>query len=145
MDFDSRNIYVYIIKIFDVLIAVISLAVSLWLFDKLRGESVYLSDLLQMKINIVNIISLSLYLLLYNVTLHSMEIYNNKRIFGWKNPGFIEEYREVSKVVLASTSLLLVVPVIFQRANISKDVILIFATLTCLLTFFVRSAARKLV
>src|SRR5215471_18587916 len=102
MDFDSRNIYVYIIKIFDVIISVISLAVSLWLFDQLRGESVNFSDLLQMKVNIMNIILLSLYLLMYNITLHSMEIYNNKRIFGWRNPGFLEEYREVSKIVLAS-------------------------------------------
>ena len=145
MNVDSRNIYIYIIKIFDVIISVISLAISLWIFDRSRGESVNFSELLQMKINIINIISLSLYLLMYNIVLHSMEIYNNKTIFGWRKSGFIEEYREVSKIVLASASLLLVVTVVFQRTNISKDVILIFAIITCLLTFIVRSAARKLV
>src|SRR5215831_10926192 len=114
MNVDSKNIYVYIIKIFDVIISIMSLGISLWISDRSRGASVNFSELLQMKINIINIISLSLYLLMYNIVLHSMEIYNNKTIFGWRKLGFIKEYREVSKIVLASASLLLVVTVVFQ-------------------------------
>lgn len=140
MNVDSRSIYLYIIKISDVVISIASLAMSLWVCDMLQGRYISLSDLLQIKINMINIISLSMYILMYNITLHSMEIYEHKRIRGWR-----EEYRYISKIVLASSSLLLIITVLFQRGNISKDVILIFSIFTCMLTFLSRFTTQKIV
>lgn len=138
MNIDGRNIYIYIIKISDVIISIVSLAMSLWIFDLLHGRSISLSDLLHIKINMINIIALSIYALIYNITLHSMEIYEYKRIQGWR-----EEYSYISKIVLASSALLLIVTVIFQRGNISKDVILIFSVFTFILTFLSRFVTQK--
>lgn len=138
MNIDGRNIYIYIIKISDVIISIVSLAMSLWVFDLLHGRSISLSDLLHIKINMINIVALSIYALIYNITLHSMEIYEYKRIQGWR-----EEYSYISKIVLASSALLLIVTVIFQRGNISKDVILIFSVFTFILTFLSRFVTQK--
>src|SRR5262245_11542017 len=94
MNTDNRNIYTYITKISDILISIVSLSMSLWICELLRGQYISFPDLLHLKINIINIVSLSSYILIYNVTLHSTEIYNYKRIQGWR-----EEYRYISKIV----------------------------------------------
>src|SRR3989442_2092779 len=140
MNIDSRNIHIYITKISDIIISIISLSMSLWIYELLHGQYISLPDLLHIKINMINIISLLVYLLIYNITLHSMEIYDQKRTQGWR-----EEYRYISKIVLASSSLLLITTVAFQRGNISKDVVLIFSIFTCILTFLGRFVAQKFV
>src|SRR5207249_4390544 len=121
-------------------ISILSLSMSLWVYELLHGQYISFHDLLHVKINMLNMISLLVYLLMYNVTLHSMEIYDQKRKQGWR-----DEYRYVSKIVLSSSSLLLITTVIFQRGNISKDVILIFSIFTCMLTFFGRFVTQKFV
>jgi len=136
----SRNIYIYIVKISDIIISVVSLSMSLWIYELLHGQYISLPDLLHIKINMINIISLLVYILVYNITLHSIEIYDHRRIQGWR-----EEYRYISKIVLASSSLLLITTVTFQRGNISKDVILIFSIFTCILTFLGRFVTQKFV
>ena len=140
MNIDSRNIHIYITKISDIIISIISLSMSLWIYELLHGQDISLPDLLHIKIKMINIISLLVYLLIYNITLHSIEIYDHKRIQGWR-----EEYRHISKIVLASSSLLLIIMVTFQRGNISKDVILIFSIFTCILTFLGRFVTQKFV
>src|SRR5215471_12279206 len=140
MNIDNKNTYTYIEKISDILISIVSLSMSLWIYELLHGQYISFPDLLHLKINMINILSLSSYMLIYNITLHSMEIYNYKRIRGWR-----EEYRYISKIVFASSSLLLIVTVIFQRSSISKDVILIFSIFTCILTFLDRLVTQKFV
>lgn len=139
MSIYSRNIYIYIIKIYYIVISIVSLAMSLWIYDLLHGIYISISDLLQIKINMINIASLSIYILLYNITLHFMEIYEYKRMRVWR-----DKYRYISKIVLASSSLLLIITVLFQRGNISKDVILIFSIFTFILTFLSRFVTQKL-
>src|SRR5256885_1673168 len=92
MTIDSRNIHIYITKISDIIISVVSLSMSLWIYELLHGQYISLPDLLHIKIKMINIISLLAYLLIYNITLHSIEIYDHKRIQGWR-----EEYRHISK------------------------------------------------
>src|SRR5262245_3718448 len=140
MNIDSKNMYLYIIKISDIIISVFSLSMSLWIYEFLHGQYITLSNLLHMKTNMINILSLSVYMLFYNITLHSIGIYDYQRAQAWR-----ADYRYVSKIVLASSSLLLIISVIFQRGNISKDAILIFSLFTCILTFLGRLATRRFV
>ena len=58
MTIDSRNIHIYITKISDIIISVVSLSMSLWIYELLHGQYISLPDLLHIKIKMINIISL---------------------------------------------------------------------------------------
>src|SRR5262249_11085108 len=140
MNIDSKNMYLYIIKISDIIIAILSLSVSLWIYDLLLGQYITLSNLFQIKTNMINILSLSVYIFIYNITLHSIGIYDYPRGHPWS-----VDYIYISKIVLVSSSLLLIITVLFQRGNIIKDVILIFSVFTCIFTFLGRLTTQKFV
>jgi exopolysaccharide biosynthesis polyprenyl glycosylphosphotransferase len=133
----KRQFLVACLKIFDIAMMLIALAMSLWIRELFDGQILSLWDLLQMKIKLENFIALLVFVPIYHVVLLSTRLYDSRRLLAGQG-----EWKDICKAVLVGTILLLTIAVIFQRGNVNKEVVLLFGVLSCVLTCLGRYIIR---
>ena len=98
--------------------------------------SVY--DLFQLKLKVINLILLSLFTLVWHLIFRRAGLYH----IGWLESGK-GEGKGLAQAVLTGSALLLVLAVVFQRTNLTWDLVLCFAVLDFALTWAGRRGLRR--
>ena len=139
----KRNFLVACLKMFDVVIMLAALTISLTLYEMSQGHDIEIITLFQLRMKLINVLLLAVFVLVWHGVFVSVGLYDSRRLDGGKG-----EWHDVFKAVLMGSMLLLAVAVIFHRAHISRDVVLYFATLafcfTCMGRVMIRAMASWL-
>ena len=138
MQTPRRSLLLNGLKLFDILIMLVALTISLMLVEMSRGHIVWPHDLLQIKLKLVNVLLLTVLVLIWHAVFFSVGLYDSRRLDRGRG-----EIRDVFKAVLTGSMLLLAVTVMFRRSHMSRDVVLYFAAfafgLTCLSRILIRA------
>lgn len=127
------------LKAMDIFLLVIALCMSLWLQEVFHKDNWSMWELLQIKLKLINFIALLALLFLWHLVSISVNLYDSQRLYVGRG-----EWKDILKAVVVETTTLLVIVVIFRRSNVNADVILFFAVLSFLLTYFGRFVMRAL-
>jgi exopolysaccharide biosynthesis polyprenyl glycosylphosphotransferase len=135
----KSNLLVACLKIFDIVIMLIALAISLTLYEESQGHEIEIFTLFQLRVKLINVLLLAVFALIWHGVFVSVGLYDSRRLEGSKG-----EWHDIFKAVLMGSMLLLAVAVIFHRSHITRDVVLYFATLAFCCTCVGRSMIRLL-
>jgi exopolysaccharide biosynthesis polyprenyl glycosylphosphotransferase len=133
----KRDVFLTALKLGDLLAMLIALAISLWLkdFSPLQIDSFW--EVLQVKFKATNVILLLIFIPLWHLIFLSAGLYDARRFEQGQS-----DVKGIAKAVLIGSMLLMAVSVLFQRSNINKESVLIFAAAASLLTWINRMLVR---
>jgi exopolysaccharide biosynthesis polyprenyl glycosylphosphotransferase len=135
---NSRHYFLLIfLKVMDILLMIISLAISLSFGRLLSAEHVSLWDILQNKSKIANFLLLLGFVAVWYLIFLAMRLYDSRRLERGRG-----EWKDIGKAVLMGGMFLLIATVAFQRHNVSKEEVLLFVMLSGLLTWLGRILMR---
>lgn len=137
MQSSKRQLLVFSLKVFDLVIMLLALTTSLILVEMPRLGIPWPYDVLQIKLKLVNMLLLPLLICIWHVVFLSFGLYDSRRLDRGKG-----EYQDVLKAVVMGSMLLLAVGVIFRRTHINRDVVLYFGLLAFSLTCIGRLVLR---
>jgi exopolysaccharide biosynthesis polyprenyl glycosylphosphotransferase len=125
----KRQFLLTCLKISDIAVMLMALAASLWYWEFLHSHVSSVGDFLQIKTKLTNFVALLVFIPVYHMILRIMGLYDSRRLLAGKG-----EWKDICKAVLLGTGTLLLIVLVFQRAHVSREVILLFAVLSCGLT-----------
>lgn len=137
MQTSKRSVFAASLKLFDLFIMLLALAMSFALVLGPNGPFDSPYSFLQMRLKLVNILLLILFVGIWHVVFVSVGLYDSRRLERGKG-----EFYDVFKAVLSASMLVLAVSVIFQRSRINREIVLYFATLAFGLTCLGRLGIR---
>jgi exopolysaccharide biosynthesis polyprenyl glycosylphosphotransferase len=93
----------------------------------MKGDKLSLFSMLDMKIKLTNFIALTILIYMYHMNLLFVGIYESRRIHSGKG-----ELKDIVKAVIIGTIILVIIVIIFQRENVTRDVLVVFTVLLCI-------------
>jgi exopolysaccharide biosynthesis polyprenyl glycosylphosphotransferase len=139
MQTSKQGLFPTLLKMLDILLMLIALAVSLWMGSLLSASPVPFWEFLQLRLKVVNLLLVMVFIPLWHLICLSTGLYTAQRLEEGKG-----EWKEIARAVLIGSMLLLTTTVVFQRGNVSKDAVLFFAGSAYSLIWTGRTVIRHL-
>ena len=133
MQTPKRSILAACLKLFDLLIMLVALSISLILVEGSQGPYDWSYNVLHIRLKLVNILLLLVCMGIWHIVFLSVGLYDSRRLESGKG-----EFYDVFKAVLMGSMLLLAVLVVFRRTHLSREVVLYFAILAFVMTCMAR-------
>jgi exopolysaccharide biosynthesis polyprenyl glycosylphosphotransferase len=124
-----QYLFLSFLKVMDILMMMVSLAVSFSVEEWMATGQVAVWDLLHMKITVANLLLLAVFIGLWHLICLGLHLYDAGSLERHS-----EEWMAVGKAALTGSMVLLAATVAFQRDNVSKEMVLLFATFSYLFT-----------
>jgi exopolysaccharide biosynthesis polyprenyl glycosylphosphotransferase len=125
------------LKVLDICVMILSLALSLSIEEIIFDQYMVILSIMQVKLKIINIILLLFFVTAWHLIFLSMRLYDSRRLERGRG-----EWKDIGKGVLIGSMVLLAATVVFQREHVSKETVLLFATLAWFLTWLGRALMR---
>jgi exopolysaccharide biosynthesis polyprenyl glycosylphosphotransferase len=132
-----KKILFNVLKILDIFFMLSALVISLLFWSVHQDNDLAMWELLYVKINLMNIVLLLIFMLIWRLIFQFLGLYDSTRLENGKAEG-----KTLLLAVLIGTMVLLALAVSFQRGHINRETLLSFMVLAGVLTWGGRTALR---